>query len=365
MIIVRSIFYCLGLIALLEFMLIRVASAFAISSLLTNLAYNKPFFLTYLSCATHSFYLAFYAVRSQWEKYRISSHPRTLTHLKGNSSQNYGSIERTQGDGRVQDPGALASSQNNLLSGKQIVKPSLPFCILWFLGCWCFTASFAYIPVTSATVLISTSGSFTLLIGVIFGTEKFTLIKCLVLLGNLGGAVCVLLSDLSNRSLSTFDIIIILRGVILALISATLYSVYSILLKEKMRNKSWRDMNIFFGFIGLFNLVLLWPIFFLFHYTGVETFELPSTWLIWIILVVNALVGVFISNHLYFLAIRMTSALVVTVTDPFGIALILAADIFVKRLQVDELYLIGVALVFFSLMSAKGIKVIDSKKKNK
>ncbi|KAI9227249.1 MAG: hypothetical protein DHS80DRAFT_17501 [Piptocephalis tieghemiana] len=356
--------YCLGLLALLAVVVIWVGSSFAVNSIFTDQAYNKPFFLTYLNTGTFSFYLVIYAVRTQWKKYRSSSRPRALTRQERSSSQNYGSIERKQEDGLVQGSDVHASSQDDMLSQWQVIKLSLAFCILWFLANWCSNASFAYTTVASGTILASTSSLFTLLIGVIFGTEKFTLIKCLAVFGSIGGVVCVSLSDLSNNSLTGSDVALTLRGDILALIGAALYGAYTVLLKRGMGDESRVDMSLFFGFVGIFNLVLLWPIFFIFHYTGVETFELPSTQLIWAMLIVNALVGTFLSDYLWLLAMLMTSPLVVTLGLSLTIPLALVGDIVGKGIQVNGLYWVGAALVLLGFLGVNGAEVVDSKKKD-
>jgi solute carrier family 35, member F5 len=36
-------------------------------------------------------------------------------------------------------------------------------------------------------------------------------------------------------------------------------------------------MQLFFGFVGLFNTVACWPIGVILHFTGVERFELPTS----------------------------------------------------------------------------------------
>jgi len=36
-------------------------------------------------------------------------------------------------------------------------------------------------------------------------------------------------------------------------------------------------MQLFFGFVGLFNILACWPIGVILHFTGVERFELPTT----------------------------------------------------------------------------------------
>lgn len=52
------------------------------------------------------------------------------------------------------------------------------------------------------------------------------------------------------------------------------------------------------GFVGLFNLLLLWPGFLLLHYTGFEAFELPSQ-LVWTYILINGLIGTVLSEFLW------------------------------------------------------------------
>lgn len=64
-------------------------------------------------------------------------------------------------------------------------------------------------------------------------------------------------------------------GDTLALISALFYALYVILLKVRIRSESRIDIQLFFGFVGLFSVVICWPIGFVLHLTGGEIFELP------------------------------------------------------------------------------------------
>lgn len=66
-------------------------------------------------------------------------------------------------------------------------------------------------------------------------------------------------------------------GDILALVSALFYAMYVILLKVRIKSESRIDMQLFFGFVGLFNILSCWPIGFVLHFTGVEVFEWPSS----------------------------------------------------------------------------------------
>lgn len=63
----------------------------------------------------------------------------------------------------------------------------------------------------------------------------------------------------------------------LALLSAVFYALYVILLKVRIRNESRIDMQLFFGFVGLFNTLSCWPIGIVLHLIGAEPFELPTS----------------------------------------------------------------------------------------
>ena len=58
-------------------------------------------------------------------------------------------------------------------------------------------------------------------------------------------------------------------------------------MKKRIGDESRVDMLLFFGFVGFFNMIALWPGFFILHFTGVELFELPPTGRIWSIILVS------------------------------------------------------------------------------
>ena len=73
----------------------------------------------------------------------------------------------------------------------------------------------------------------------------------------------------------------------LALLSALFYAIYVILLKVRIRSESRIDMQLFFGFVGLFNIIACWPIGVILHLTGVERFEPPASGRVLVGLLVN------------------------------------------------------------------------------
>ena len=66
-------------------------------------------------------------------------------------------------------------------------------------------------------------------------------------------------------------------GDVLALLGALFYALYVILLKVRIKEESRIDMQLFFGFVGLFNVLMLWPIALVLHFTGAETITTPPT----------------------------------------------------------------------------------------
>lgn len=78
-----------------------------------------------------------------------------------------------------------------------------------------------------------------------------------------------------------------LVGDALALLSAVFYALYVVLLKVRIKEESRIDMQLFFGFVGVFNVLMLWPIGVILHFAGVETFEMPSSQRAWIAVGIN------------------------------------------------------------------------------
>lgn len=126
-------------------------------------------------------------------------------------------------------------------------------------------------------------GVWTLIIGSIANVEKATSIK-------IGGVFAALLgisltsivdilgdTDQNRGSFPHKSHVQIAFGDVLALISAILYGLYTTLMKKKAGNEARINLLLFFGFVGFFNMIILFPGLFVLHYTGVERFELPPT----------------------------------------------------------------------------------------
>ncbi|XP_075251292.1 solute carrier family 35 member F5-like isoform X2 [Convolutriloba macropyga] len=102
-------------------------------------------------------------------------------------------------------------------------------------------------------------------------------------------------------------------GVIWALMGAFVYSVYLVTLKHQVGNEENLNIAMFYGFVGVFNMVLIGPGLYVFHALGWEKFELPPPDTLGYI-VINGLVGTVLSEFLWLWGCFLTSSLAATLS---------------------------------------------------
>lgn len=240
---------------------------------------------------------------------------------------------------------------------------SLAFCILWFLANYFAMACLQYTTVASTTILTSTSSIWTLIFGAATGTEKFTWKKLCGVLASLAGIALISQVDLKSgdnepdatkRALNEFPdktSYELALGDALALLSAAIYGFYTIVLKKTTVSALPKSIHMptFFGFVGLFNLLLLFPFFPIFHFTGLEKFELPPTPHIWMILLVNSTSSL-ISDICWAYAMVFTSPLVVTVGLSLTIPLSLVGEMIIQGRFESWVYWVGAMIVVGSFV---------------
>ncbi len=199
------------------------------------------------------------------------------------------------GDG-VGQAMSLAGDQEpeGVLSVPETAKLSLEFCLLWFGANYLVAACLEYTSVASSTILTSTSSIWTLIFGALVRVENFSYKKLIGVLASLSGIILISSVDLGRKDnddsrgnfphKSQGEIAL---GDAMAFGSAIMYGIYAIVMKKRIGNEDRVNMPLFFGLVGLFNLILLWPGFFILHFTGVEEFQLPPTGKIWLVVLVS------------------------------------------------------------------------------
>ncbi|KAI8979690.1 hypothetical protein BDF20DRAFT_819384 [Mycotypha africana] len=368
--------YWCGILALAGVVFIWVSSSFAMNSLFGELSYNKPFLVTYLNTATFSLYLLpllFKRLKSLLSATQLSKHQQSEVRIRFNKSRsNYAAIQHHNSS--TSFDAITTVSKDTKLSTYDTIKLSLQFCILWFLANYTTNASLAYTSVGSSTILASMSGLFTLGIGAIFKVETMCMTKLMAVLISFIGVIFVSYSDHfthNNNSGANSDftsttpqpllpiddpsqhqiITAPLIGDSLALLGAIFYGCYTTLLKLKIGNEDRIDMPLFFGFVGAFNVVLLWPLIPLFDYVGLESFQIPMNATLWIVIFLNAFIGTFLSDYLWLLSMLMTSPLVVTLGISLTIPLALLGDVVFKGIIPNLHYILGAMLVVVGFLA--------------
>ncbi|KAF9960138.1 hypothetical protein BGZ72_007825 [Mortierella alpina] len=369
--------YTIGILALLSVVCIWVSSSFLMNNIFAGQKYNKPFFVTYINTASFSLYLLGPLFKNWLRIYKDEKPSAPLLTKDLPSTGSYGSISEPRARDSTASLPSFSSTgssdevtleqgtgsglaEDKPLTHREIAQLSFAFCMLWFAANWATNASLAYTTVASSTILASMSGFFTLAIGAILKTETFSSLKLIAVCGSVLGVALVSQSDRGgNPSNEQCAPSAPLFGDFLALMSALFYGCYTVLLKVRIQNENRVNMSLFFGFVGLFNLVLLWPLFGVLHWTGVEPFELPGdSRIVWMI-GVNALVGTFVSDYLWLLSMLMTSPLVVTLGLSLTIPLALLGDVVGYGRVLGVGYWIGASLVLAGFFGVNGVTLSE------
>lgn len=280
-----------------------------IQTLFADDTYSKPFLVTYVNTAFFILPLVPALIKRGWDD---PSEIHNISRSWRRRVSRYTPLTTVEDDGEDDDDREALKpddphpqrdespdrydmmQQSQVLSIRSIRQPgppltiretawlSLEFCILWFLANYFVAACLEYTTVASSTILTSTSSIFTLIFGVAFRVELFTLKKCLGVAASLAGIVLISTVDLtgdSDKNRGSFPHKTnkeIALGDGMALISAVMYGIYAVMMKKRIGDERRIDMPLFFGLVGLWNVLMLWPGFFILHWSGVERFELPG-----------------------------------------------------------------------------------------
>jgi len=257
-----------------------------------------------------------------------------------------GGIVRRKGD----EEEVINGIQVREWSRMEIAKVGLLICPFWFAAQFTFNLSLKYTTVTSNTILSSASSLFTFLVSMAVLREKFTWLKlCSVLLCMLG-TIVVSLADSEQDKGSVSHAV---WGDMLCLLSALFYAIYTTLLRKCLPDEDSTQGKastaLFFGYLGLFNALLLAPVGFL-YFSFVEPFHRPSLTQFGLVMCKGLFDNV-LSDYLWAKAVLLTTP--TAATAGLNIQVPLAAVVDSLRGKVpsglDMLGAIAVLLGFFGI----------------
>ncbi|EZA62149.1 hypothetical protein DMN91_011920 [Ooceraea biroi] len=252
--------------------------------------------------------------------------------------------------------GEHARRQANKFSVQKVAKIALMFCVFWFMANYTYQISLEQTEARIVTILSSMSSLFILFLAAVFpsnGGDKFTLSKLTAVVISIFGLILVGLSDLTVESNS------ISTGVILALVSAFFYAVYIVFLKRKVDHEDKMDIPMFFGFVGIFTLTLLWPLFFILHYGRWEEFEWPSSHQ-WTFLIINGLIGTVLSEVLWLWGCFLTSSLIATLAISLTMPMSMIADVLLKKIEYPCIFYLGSIPMLLAFLTVSLLSYYDN-----
>lgn len=254
----------------------------------------------------------------------------------------YANLSRLSYTASLRAQAALRRAANRL-NVKEVAQVSLMFSFLWFMGNYSYQLALSNTEAGIVNVLSSTSCLFTLLLSALFPSnshDKLTFSKFATVCFSMTGVILVSYADLDIENG-------IPSGAFWALGGAMFYSAYIVLLRRKCDHEDKLDVPMFFGFVGLFNTVLLWPGFLILQMSHTEVFEIPTAQQ-WLTLALNGIIGTVLSELLWLWGCFLTSSLIATLSISLTIPLTMFADILIKGVDYGALFYVGSIPMFIS-----------------
>lgn len=296
---------------------IWVGASVLVQKLFDDVHAQLPFFLTYVCVSEFVVLLPMRYIMETWLR-------------EGLSFGRVGSLTLGIGATKATDWRAAA-------------RAALFVCPLWFLAQSTYNASLGGASVSSSTVLSTTSCVWTFALSVLVLKERFDWRRLGGVLVTLAGAAVVSYGDSrsggSGRGYSSTW-----WGDALALGSALCYGLYTTAIRRLVPDDGTISLSVFFGFLGLFNSVLMLPVVIGLVTSGIEqVWRATPRFIGWVLL--KGLFDNVLSDIIWGHAIVISSPTLATVGLALTIPLAMLAELLVSGTAPSLSLAAGSALV--------------------
>ena len=290
--------WMVGLVYLVIVAFIWTFSSVLVQYIFTDMGFKGPFFLTYVATSLFSINLPL------WWLFR---------ELKWTPS-----IPLNDRTPRTH------ASRNEIYRISRFIAP------IWFIANFTYNQSLGMTSVTSSTVVSSTSSIFTFLLSLTILNEHFSAIKLIGVLCCMMGNITTVWKDTPSSNGPSDNAF----GDLVALIGAVSYGAYTVAFRHHVPNDEYANIPLFFGYLGLINAIVLFPVVLFLHWTQIEPLD-GLTWEIFGLLVLKGLFDNVLSDYLWAKAVVLTSPTVATIGLSLTIPMAIVSDAWIHHIAPD------------------------------
>ena len=361
--------YALGLFFIFLVSIIWSAASILVQYLYEDQSFDSPFLLTYIGTSLFTILLPLDWISTNfcYPLYRRQQHTQihdnngdgaivmtatTSGSSIGSDGGEYASISThnnnqinntivTANEDSHSPPSAMMNRTNHdrIWSIRDHYMAAVKIAPVWFISNYSYNASLKFTSITSSTVLACTGSLFTFLFALLLKDEQFEYMKLLGVLLGMTGSMLTGLHDIGGQgednANSSHQTNLSVWGDALGLLSAIGYGAYAIMVRILCpKDESLMKMQVFLGFVGLWNMTLLSPVVIYMGFTGALS---SLTALVLGFLIVKGLFDNVLSDYLWARSVVLTSATVASVGLGLTIPLAFVSDIFKGRPDVLSL----------------------------